>query len=119
MRLLPILWAEPPTAEDWARLSRAREACGYTDPIQPANALPGSPQPVLCIGQLPSWATDYEYVESTADPVLLADALKWCLGERADYGDKLAELIGEWMSSPEKVTYTGEEEHVEPVGFGT
>lgn len=115
MRLLPILWAEPPTAEDWERLSRARTAIGYTEKLMPATALQGSPQPVLCIGAHPDWPTDFEYVDSTADPVLLADALKWCLGERNTVGEKIAELFSQWMGA--EVTYAEEVEHDGGVRF--
>lgn len=52
MRLLAILWAEPPTAEDWARLSAARIAIGYTEMVKPVQALQGSPGTLLVIGKV-------------------------------------------------------------------
>lgn len=116
MRLLPILWAEPPTADDWARLSAARIAIGYTDPIQPVKALPGSPGPILAIGQLPSWLTGYAHVESTADRIGLEAALQHCLGQDATpRTEEYEALLSHWMGV--KVTCRGEEEYDGGVRF--
>lgn len=115
MRLLPILWAEPPTAEDWARLSAAREAIGYRDLIKPVEALEGSPQPILAVGKLPTWMTDYAYVDSTASSEI-ENALDWCINTGVvDTGEKAAALLSEWMGVD--VKYAGSEEHEGGVRF--
>ena len=115
MRILPILWAEPPTDEDWKRLSEARTALGYTDLIKPVQALEGSPQPVLCIGADPSWVTDYAYVENTHSEHL-QDALGYCLEEQhLDTGKLVAQLFSKWMGT--EVKYIETEEHDGGVRF--
>lgn len=116
MRLLAILWAEEPTAEDWQRLSAARTALGYTDLIQPAQALPGSPGPVLAIGKLPSWIVPHAYVASTEHPRLLQEALETCInGGLAEIGENMAAQMSDWMDA--SVTYLGEEEYDGGVQF--
>lgn len=116
MRLLPILWSSgyEPSAEDWTRLSEARIAIGYTDLIQPAAALPGSPQPVLAIGCIPTWVTDYAYVESAAAENLEA-ALSYCLEMEHPAEDLMAKLLSSWMGCT--VKYVGSEEHDGGVQF--
>ena len=115
MRLLPILWAESPTAEDWKRLSAAREAVGYAELLQPAEALEGSPGPVLAIGKYPSWLTGYAYVESTSDRMGLEAALYHCLFSDGLEGEEYAALLSHWMGV--KVTCQGSEEHDGGVRF--
>lgn len=112
MRLLPILWAEPPTPEDWRRLSAAREALGYTELIKPVKALPGSPGPVLAIGTKPTWLTGYAHVESTRDKAALESALYHCIMlEGNEEGEEFAELISHWMGV--RVSIRGEESYDE------
>lgn len=115
MRLLPILWAEPPTEEDWKRLSEAREATGYTELIRPAAALEGSPGPVLAIGKYPSWLTGYAHVESTSDRMGLEAALSHCLFGDDKEGEEYAALLSHWMGV--KVTCEGSEEYDGGVRF--
>lgn len=115
MRLLPILWAEPPTAEDWARLSAAREAIGYMDMVKPVQALQGSPGPVLAVGAYPTWLTGYAHVESTEDRTGLESALYHCLLlDGNETGEEYAELISHWMGV--QVSISGEESYEGPVG---
>lgn len=111
MKILPILWAEPPTAEDWARLSAAREAIGYTELIKPVQALPGSPGTILAIGALPSWLTPFSYAESVEDAECLELALSGCLGDQEEVGS-METLISSWMGV--EVKQVGEEEYVKP-----
>lgn len=106
MKLLPILWAEEPTAEDWARLTAAREAIGHTDLIQPANAYQGSPGPILAIGKIPDWIVQYGYVTSTSDPNL-SKRLQQVL-DRQENPDTIAKLLSAWMGVD--VKQVGEEE---------
>lgn len=109
MRLLPILWAEEPTAEDWARLSAAREAIGYTDLIKPARAFQGSPGPILAIGAFPDWLTGYAHVKSTRDRGGLESALYHVLyGDNISEGEEWAALLSHWMGM--QVSISGEEE---------
>ena len=108
MRLLPILWAEAPSREDWARLTRARELTGYTEKIQPANAYPGSPGPILAVGRTPDWLTGYAYVESTEDSEGLVAALNRCLFGEESRAEEYERLLSAWMG--EEITYAGEEE---------
>ena len=115
MRILPILWSQPPTDEDWKRLSEARTALGYTDLIKPVQALEGSPQPVLCIGAFPSWLTDYTHVLDTLDEGL-QDALSYCLDEQKHDVRKLeAFLLSQWMGT--EVKYIETEDHDGGVRF--
>lgn len=106
MRILPILWAEPPTAADWERLSEARKALGYMDLIQPVEALEGSPGPVLAVGKMPDWIVQYAYVPSTRD-AKLGERLKACLDRQED-PDTIGKLLSAWMGVD--VKYVGEEE---------
>lgn len=115
MRLLPILWAEPPTPEDWQRLSAARTALGHTDLIKPAEAVPGSPGPILAIGKLPDWLTGYALVESTTDRMGLEAALHHCLMNEGMAGQEYEALLSHWMGV--KVTCQGEEEYRGGVQF--
>lgn len=106
MRILPILWAQPPTDEDWKRLSEARTALGYTDLIKPVQALEGSPQPVLCIGAFPSWLTDYTHVLDTLDEGL-QDALSYCLeGQHEETWELDSVLLSEWLGVGVKYLHT-------------
>lgn len=110
MRLLPILWRNLPSAQDWQKLSAARVKIGFLEKIEPARALPGSPGRILCIGADPGWLCDYAKVEDTNDEQL-AVALAWCLevGGFNDYEPPSAEdLLGKWFG--ETVTYVGTEE---------
>lgn len=109
MRLLPILWAEPPTAEDWARLSAAREALGYAELIKPANAYQGSPGPILAVGKMPGWIVQFGYVTSTEDPNL-TKRLGQIL-ERQEGPDTIGKLLSEWMGV--EVKQVGEEDYGE------
>lgn len=113
MRLLPILWAEPPTTEDWQRLSAARTALGYTDLIQPAEAVPGSPGPILAIGKMPDWIIQYAYVPSTRDSKL-AERLQAVLDRQED-PDTIGKLLSRWMGV--EVKQIGEEEYRGGVQF--
>lgn len=110
MRLLPILWAEPPAPEDWARLSAARIAIGYTELIKPVQALPGSPGTILAIGKMPDWIVQYGYVTSTKDPNL-TERLRNVL-DRQDDPDTIGKLLSQWMGV--EVKQVGEEEYVKP-----
>lgn len=107
MRILPILWGAPPLSNDWKRLSAAREAIGYTETIQPAQALHGSPGRVLAIAADPDWTCHYFRVEGTEDDAL-ADALRWCLDEgRTDIRTQTPEdLMLRWIPG---AVYQGEE----------
>lgn len=114
MRLLPILWDREPTPEDWARLSAAREAAGIAEKIQPANAYPGSPQPILAVGNVPPWLTDYVLVDSALDGA--AEALAEAMDRWRDppTGEKYATVLSTWMGA--EVKYVEEVEFDEPVG---
>lgn len=115
MRILPILWAEPPTTADWERLSEARKALGYMELIQPVEALEGSPGPVLCIGADPSWVTDYAWVENTHSD-MLQENLRYCLErQERDTGEVTARLFSKWMGVD--VRYASEEEQDGGVRF--
>lgn len=95
MRVLPILWEVDPTQSDWGGLSAAREALGYREKIMPANAVPGSPQPVLCVNTTPSWLTDYATTDTTNG---CEEALAYCLSdEEHDTLDLYAGLLSKWM----------------------
>lgn len=112
MRLLPILWAEPPTTEDWARLTEARIAIGYTDLIKPVQALQGSPGTLLCIGGArPSWLQNYYACDDITDSAELEWALEGALTED-ERAERFAELLSHWMGV--EVKQIGEEEYVEP-----
>lgn len=108
MKLLPILWTEEPTAEDWARLTAARKAIGYTEMVQPVQALQGSPGTLLIIGTAtPDWLQNYyQCVDITNE-----DELQWALrgalteDERAEV---YSELLSAWMGVD--VKQVGEEE---------
>jgi hypothetical protein len=105
--LLPILWAEPPTADDWHRLGEARKASGYPDLVKPARALQGSPGRILAIGVKPDWLCDYDLVESTEDP-RLDEVLSWCLElTQNPWAPDYAELLSDWFGAT--VTFLGEE----------
>lgn len=113
MNVLPILWAETPTREDWVALSQAREAIGYTDLIKPAKALEGSPGPILAVGVKPSWLVDYNYIESTWDP-RLPEALKACLSQEAQQQtpEEIAAVLSEWMGVEVKAVEEEKEDAV-------
>lgn len=115
MRLLPILWTEPPTPEDWARLSAARIAIGYTDMVKPVQALQGSPGTLLVIGSAsPTWLQNFYRCTDITDK----DELEWALSGALTEEDRaaaFAELLSQWTGV--EVTQTGEEEHDDrPVG---
>ena len=114
MRLLPILWAEPPTNEDWERLSAARTAIGYTDLVKPVQALQGSPGTLLCIGARPDWLHNYYYCASTRDTADLEWALDGALRED-ERMEAFGELLSEWTGVD--VKYVGEEEYDGGVQF--
>lgn len=111
MRILPILWAEPPTAEDWARLSAARIAIGHTDPIQPVQGLQGSPGTLLCIGGArPSWLQSFV----ACDDIENEDELQWALQiaiEESAESTYYETLLSEWMGA--EVKQVGEEPYGE------
>lgn len=108
MRLLPILWAEPPTAEDWQRLSAARIAIGYTDMVKPVQALQGSPGTLLIIGKVrPSWLQNYYACDDITNDSELRWALEGALNED-ERMEAFGELLSTWMGT--EVTQVGEEE---------
>lgn len=117
MRILPILIEEAPTQEGWETLGGAREAAGYRNKVQPARALPGSPQPILAIGQRPSWLTDYGYAEELAPGDALNRAMEYALDDHSpeEVGERYAELLSGWLGA--EVKYVGEEEHDSGVQF--
>jgi hypothetical protein len=109
--LLPILWAEPPTTDDWARLRAAKEALGYADMVKPARALQGSPGRILAVGVRPDWLCEYNYTPSTEDAGL-ADVLGWCLGLREDpWAPTYEDMLSDWFKGP--VVFLGEEPYGE------
>lgn len=113
MRVIPILWERDPRTEDWRGLSNAREALGYGEKLMPANAVPGSPQPVLAIGTKPTWLTDYAYADSTAEA---EEALGYCLDEEEhDTSELFASLLSDWMGTT--VKYLRDEEQESGVRF--
>lgn len=117
MRLLPILIEGDPGQTGWETLSAARKAVGYTDQVKPARALPGSPQPILAVGQAPSWLTDYAHVGSLQPGEAMNAAMEYALDDHspAEVGQRYAELLSSWMGA--EVKYTGEEEHDSGVQF--
>lgn len=109
MHLLPILWASEPTSDGWTALSRAREALGVTEKIQPARAVPGSPGRVLVVGEVdPDWVCDYAFVRTVSSPDLPL-ALGWCLGMN-DYENvgKPEDQLSKWLGG--EVKFIREEE---------
>lgn len=115
MRLLAILWAEPPTAEDWARLSAARIAIGYTEMVKPVQALQGSPGTLLVIGKVrPSWLQNYYACDDIADERELQWALRGALTED-ERMEAFGELLSTWMGA--EVKQVGEEEYDSGVRF--
>ena len=117
MRILPIFWTQKPSAEDWGRLSAAREALGYTELIKPVQALPGSPGALLVIGSgRPDWLHNFYACNDIANEAELQSALKGALSEDQRL-EAFTELLSQWMHAG--VTFVGEEQYDEPVGFGT
>ena len=106
-----------PDKTHWEALSAARGAAGYSSKVQPARALPGSPQPILAVGLMPDWLTDYGYAESFDDHEALQRALSYALDDHSpeEVGQRYAELLSHWMDAD--VTYAGEEEHDTGVQF--
>lgn len=97
MKLLPILTAEPLSANDRALLGEAKRASGYSDPVKPARAVQGSPGRVLAIGVKPTWLCEHAYVPSITHPGLRV-AMKWALGEEYDARATTYEMqLSEWM----------------------
>lgn len=117
MRILPILIEEAPTQEGWETLGGAREAAGYRNKVQPARALPGSPQPILAIGQHPSWLTDYAYAARLVAGDALNKAMEYALNDHSpeEVGERYAELLSSWLDT--EVKYVGEEEYDSGVRF--
>lgn len=109
VRLLAILWGKEPTAEDWARLSAARIASGYTEVIKPVRALQGSPGRILAVGAKPGWLCDYLRVDDTQDSRLV-DVLSWCLNPELEdpRSPTPEEMIVEWSGG--QFVYVGEED---------
>lgn len=109
MHLLPILFAEAPTPDEWAKLGAARVALGHEEQIRPARALPGSPGRILAVGVMPDWICEYGYVKNLDDPKLQS-ALGWCLGmNEHDESGGATELLSRWLECD--VTFVGEEEY--------
>lgn len=109
MRLLPILWTEPPTPEDWVRLSAARKAIGYHDKVQPVKALQGSPGTLLVVGTAsPDWLHNFYRVTDTANEAELQWALDGALRSE-ERSESFQELLSGWMGCDVKLT--GEEEY--------
>lgn len=118
MRLLPILIDGDPGKQGWEALSHARAAIGHEGKVQPARAVPGSPQPILAVGKLPDWLTDYALVsELSIGDKALEDALGYALDnhDREEVGERYAELLTEWMGVP--VKYVEDESHDTGVQF--
>lgn len=117
MRILPILIEEAPDAVGWETLAGARRAAGYRERIQPARALPGSPQPILAIGTLPSWLTDYAYAPSLEPGSDLNEAMAYALDGEShdDVGEKYASLLSKWIGAD--VVYRVEEDFESGVQF--
>lgn len=114
MRLLPIYWTKPPTPEDWARLTEAREAIGYTDVIKPVQALQGSPGTLLVIGEdRPSWLQNYYACNDITDKAELESALESALANE-DNILAFTELLSQWMGAD--VKRVGEEDYDGSVG---
>lgn len=114
MRLLPIYWTKPPTPEDWARLTEAREAIGYTDVIKPVQALQGSPGTLLVIGEgRPSWLQNFYACNDITDKADLMWALDGAL-RMEGRAEAYSELLSSWMGV--EVSSVGEEEHDGSVG---
>lgn len=115
MRLLPILWAEPPTAGDWARLSAARKAIGYSEMVKPVQALQGSPGTLLVIGDIrPDWLQNFYACDDITDEAALRVALDGALRED-ERMEAFGELLSAWMDTD--VKQIGEEEHDGGVRF--
>ena len=97
MKLLPIFWTEEPTSDDWARLTEARIALGYTDLIKPVRALPGSPGTLLVIGKgRPDWLHNFYACDDITD----AEELQWALGGALGGDEResaMEELLSGWM----------------------
>lgn len=110
MRLLPILWGKTPRQSDWVALSRAKDTFGYSDMVQPATALQGSPGRILAIGRRPDWLCEYNYVDDTADP-RLPGVLQWCLDDTITdpQAPTYADMLSHWFGGT--VTFSGEEPH--------
>ena len=108
MKLLPILWVKPPTADDWRLLSEAREAIGYTEKVKPAQALQGSPGRILAVGTMPDWLCEFNYVTDTQDS-RLADVLAWCLNPELEdiWAPTPEDMIVKWSGG--EFVYVGEE----------
>lgn len=115
MKLLPILWSEPPTQEDWDRLSAAKKAIGYTDLIQPCQALQGSPGTILVIGSArPDWLCNFYACNDITDE----DELQWALEGALNEDQRMEtfeELLSGWMGA--EVKYVNEEEYDNGVRF--
>lgn len=108
MRLLPILWSNDPTADDWRRLGEARIAIGYPEKLMPARAVHGSPGRVLAIGAEPDWVCEFIRVDDTMDSPKLEFALKWCLEPEGEVsGEDIADKLASWMGV--EVTFKGME----------
>lgn len=118
MRLLPILMEGEPDKLGWQALGEARAASGHEGKVKPARAVPGSPQPILAVGKLPDWLTDYAYVsELKIGDKALEDALGYALDDhdREEVGERYAELLTEWMGVT--VKYVEDEAHDTGVQF--
>jgi len=97
MKLLPILWTEPPTPEDWARLTAAREAIGYREMVKPVQALQGSPGTLLIIGTAsPDWLQSFYRCRDMANQAELEWALDGALRDD-ERMESFGELLSEWM----------------------
>jgi hypothetical protein len=109
MKLLPILWDHEPTADDWAALSAAKRAIGYSDPIKPCRAVYRSPGRVLAVGIRPPWLASHYSIDSVQAPEL-KDALAWCLGEQDVFAaTEPVDQLSMWFDGV--VTFVGEESY--------
>lgn len=115
MRLLPIYWATPPTAEDWAWLKDAKPD-DFTDLVKPVTALDGSVGRVLAIDKAPEgFLCDYILIHRGEAVHDVSAAMAWCLGlDRPGWSgsDNREGELSKWLQGP--VKYVGEEEYDGP-----
>ena len=64
VRPLPILTAdgELPSGEALLALRASKKLSGYSGMVLPVKAVPGSPEPILCVGVTPDWLCTFALI---------------------------------------------------------
>lgn len=95
---------------------RAAKARLVTEQIVvPQDAVPGSPAPVLAMGEHPDFLTSYVFVrpDGADDPERVSKALDYWLQGGATHSE--SDLLGEWLGG--EVRFVGTEPYAPKAGF--